>query len=130
MSSRVSERKNKKARTVDYDVNNPFYIYVAYDELSPEQQASLPPNIQDQEQVMQYNERISLGMRRLPGYSDPIVILAQNSSDPNDIICSVHSNPPYRSARDGLSNPRAFMIPIQDSSMRSSMKLLPSNAFF
>ena len=128
MSSRVSERKNKKARTVDYDENNPFYIYVAYDELSPEQQASLPPNIL--EQVMQYNERISLGMRRLPGYSDPMVVIAQNSSDPNDIQCSVHSNPPYRSARDGLSNASAFIIPIQDSSMRSSMKLLPSNAFF
>jgi len=79
---------------------------------------------------MEYNERIRIGMRRLPGYSDPMVVIAQNSSNPNDIQCSVHSNPPYRSPRDGLSNARAFMIPIQKSSMRSSMKLIPSNAFF
>ena len=45
MSSRVSERTNKRARTIEYDVNNPFYIYVAYDELSLEQQISLPPDI-------------------------------------------------------------------------------------
>ena len=73
MSSRVSERKNKKARTVDYDVNNPFYIYVAYDELSLEQQISLPPDIQ--RKVMEYKERIRMGMRRLPGYSNPIVVI-------------------------------------------------------
>ena len=128
MSSRVSERTSKRARTVKYDVNNPFYIYVAYDELSPEQQASLPLDIQ--RQVMGYKERISIGMRTLPGYSDPIVVIVQNSSNPNDIQCSVHSNPPYRSPRDGLSNARSFMIPIQKSSMSSSMKFIPSDALF
>ena len=128
MSSRVSERTNKRARTAEYDVNNPFYIYVAYDELSLEQQISLPPDIK--RKVMEYKERIHRGMRKLPEYSDPIVILAQNSSNPNDIQCSVHSNPPYRSLRDGLSNARSFMIPIQDSSMVGSMKLIPSTALF
>ena len=127
MSSRVSERTNKRARTIEYDVNNPFYIYVAYDELSLEQQASLPPDIQ--RKVMEYKERIHRGMRTLPEYSDPIVILAQNSSNPTDIQCSVHSNPPYRSPRDGLSNARSFMIPIRNSPMVSSMKLIPSDAF-
>ena len=127
MSSRVSERTNKRARTIEYDVNNPFYIYVAYDELSLEQQISLPPDIK--RKVKEYKERISMGMCKLPEYSDPIVILAQNSSNPNDIQCSVHSNPPYRSQRDGLSNARSFMIPIQDSSMIGSMKLIPSTAF-
>ena len=128
MSSRVSERIKKKARTVDYDVNNPFYIYVAYDELSPEQQASLPPDIQ--RKVMEYKERIRMGMRTLPGYSNPIVVIVQNSSNPNDIQCSVHSNPPYSSPRDGLSNARSFRIPRQDSSMLSNMKLIPSDALF
>jgi hypothetical protein len=127
MSSRVSEKTNKRARTAEYDVNNPFYICVAYDELSLEQQISLPPDIK--RQVMGYKERISIGMRTLPGYSDPIVVIVQNSSNPNDIQCSVHSNPPYRSPRDGLSNARSFMIPIQDSSMVRSMKLIPSDAF-
>ena len=47
MSSRVSERTSKRAKTAEYDVNNPFYIYVAYDELSPQQQASLPPDIKE-----------------------------------------------------------------------------------
>ena len=46
MSSRVRERTSKRAKTAEYDVNNPFYICVAYDELSPQQQASLPPDIQ------------------------------------------------------------------------------------
>ena len=128
MSSRVSEKKNKRARTAEYDVNNPFYICVAYDELSLEQQASLPPDIR--RKVMEYKERIRMGMHTLPGYSDPIVVIVQNSSNPNDIQCSVHSNPPYRSPRDGLSNARSFMIPIQDSSMVGSMKLIPSTALF
>ena len=127
MSSRGSERKNKRARTIEYDVNDPFYICVAYDELSPEQQISLPPDIQ--EKVMEYKERISIGMRTLPRYSDPIVIIAQNSSDPNDIQCSVHSNPPYRSARDGLSNARSFMIPIRNSFMLNKNEMKPSLAF-
>ena len=127
MSSRVSERTNKRARTIKYDVNNPFYIYVSYDELSLEQQISLPPDIK--RKVMEYNERISIGMRKLPGYSAPMVVIAQNSSNPNDIQCSVHSNPPYRSPRDGLSNARSFMIPIQDSSMVRSMKIIHSDAF-
>ena len=127
MSSRVSERTSKKAKTAEYDVNNPFYIYVAYDELSLEQQASLPSDIR--RKVMEYKERISMGMRKLPWYSDPIVVIVQNSSNPTDIQCSVHSNPPYRSPRDGLSNARSFMIPIQDSSMVGSMKLYPSDAF-
>ena len=120
MSSRVSERTNKRARTSKYDVNNPFYIYVAYDELSLEQQASLPPDIR--RKVMEYKERISIGMRKLPRYSDPNVIIEQNSSNPNDIQCSVHSNPPYRSPRNGLSHARSFISPIQDFSMIGSMK--------
>ncbi len=44
MSSRVSERTSKRPKTAEYDVNNPFYICVAYDELSLEQQISLPPD--------------------------------------------------------------------------------------
>ena len=104
MSSRVREKTNKRARTAEYDVNI-------------------------KRQVMEYKQRISIGMRTLPGYSDPIVVIVQNSSNPNDIQCSVHSNPPYRSQRDGLSNARSFMIPIQDSSMVGSMKLFPSDAF-
>ena len=128
MSSRVSERTNKRARTIEYDVNNPFYIYVAYDELSLEQKISLPPDIQ--RQAIEHKKRIDMGMCKLPGYSDPIVVIVQNSSNPNDIQCSVHSNPPYRSPRDGLSNARSFMIPIQDSSMVRSMKLIPSDALF
>ena len=127
MSSRVSETTSKRARTVDYDVNNPFYIYVSYDELSLEQQISLPLDIK--RKVMEYKERIHRGMRKLPGYSDPIVVIVQNSSNPNDIQCSVHTNPPFRSPRDGLSNARSFMITIQDSSMVGSMKLFPSDAF-
>ena len=127
MSSRVNDETSKRAKTAEYDVYNPFYIYAAYDELSLEQQISLPPDIQ--RKVMEYKERIHRGMRKLPRYSDPIVILAQNSSNPNDIQCSVHSNPPYRSPRDGLSNASSFMIPIQYSSMVSSMKLIPSDAF-
>ena len=78
---------------------------------------------------MQYDQHIRTGMRKLPGYSHPIVVIVQNSSNPNDIQCSVHSNPPYRSPRDGLSNARSFMIPIQNSPMVSSMKLIPSTAF-
>ena len=128
MSSRVSERTSKKAKTAEYDVNNPFYIYIAYDELSLEQQISLPPDIQ--RKVMEYKERIRMGMRRLPGYSNPIVVIVQNSSNPHDIQCSVHSNPPYSSPRDGLSNASSFMIPIQKSSMLNSMKLIPSDALF
>lgn len=127
MSSRVSEKKNKRARTAEYDVSNPFYIYVAYDELSPEQQASLPLDIQ--RQVMGYKQRISLGMRTLPGYSDPIVVIVQNSSNPTDIQCSVHSNPPYRSPRDGLSHARSFMIPIRNSFMLNKDEMKPSLAF-
>ena len=128
MSSRVGERTSKRAKTAEDDVNNPFYICVAYDELSFEQQISLPPDIE--RKVMEYKEHIRMGMRRLPGYSNPIVVIVQNSSNPNDIQCSVHSNPPYRSPRDGLSNARSFMIPIQDSSMVGSMKLIPSDALF
>ena len=127
MSSRVSERTNKRARTAEYDVNNPFYICVAYDELSLEQQASLPPDIR--RKVMEYKERISIGMCTLPGYSDPIVVIVQNSSNPNDIQCSVHSNPPYRSPRDGLSNARSFISPIRNSFMLNKDKMKPSLGF-
>ena len=127
MSSRVSEKKNKRARTAEYDVSHPVYSYVAYDELSPEQQASLPLDIQ--RQVMGYKQRISLGMRTLPGYSDPIVVIVQNSSNPTDIQCSVHSNPPYRSPRDGLSHARSFMIPIRNSFMLNKDEMKPSLAF-
>lgn len=127
MSSRVSEKTNKRSRTAKYDVNNPFYICVAYDELSLEQQISLPPDIK--RQVREYKERISIGMRTLPGYSDPIVVIVQNSSNPNDIQCSVHSNPPYRSPRDGLSHARSFMIPIRNSFMLNKDEMKPSLAF-
>ena len=127
MSSRVSEKTNKRPRTADYDVNNPFYIYVAYDELSPEQQISLPPDIKTQ--VMEYKERISLGMRTLPGYSDPIVVIVQNSSNPTDIQCSVHSNPPSHSPRDGLFHACSFMIPIRNSFMLNKDEMKPSLAF-
>ena len=88
MSSRMSERTSKRPKTAEYDVNNPFYICVAYDELSLEQQISLPPDIK--RKVMEYKERIRIGMLKLPEYSDPIVILARNSSNPHDIQCSVH----------------------------------------
>ena len=96
--------------------------------MSLEKQISLPPDIK--RKVMEYHERIRIGMCKLQEYSDPIVIIAQNSSNPNDIQCSVHSNPPYRSPRDGLSNASSFMIPIQNSPMVSSMKLIPSTALF
>ena len=95
--------------------------------MSREQQASLPPDIQ--EKVMEYKERISIGMLTLPGYSDPIVVIVQNSSNPTDIQCSVHSNPPYRSARDGLSHARSFMIPIRNSFMLNKDEMKPSLAF-
>lgn len=85
-----------------------MYLWVSYDQLSADQKAALPINVQVQ--VADFNQKLSAGVWSVPGCYPSIVVLHQNLSNHHDMLCSLHQNHKSSNMYDGLSNPHDLMI--------------------